>query len=43
MRQYYVYILSSFSGTLYVGVTNDIEGEDATTQIKIDKRIHKEI
>ena len=25
-RSYYVYILASFSGTLYVGVTNDIEG-----------------
>jgi putative endonuclease len=25
-RSYYVYILSSYSGTLYVGVTNDIEG-----------------
>ncbi|HEX8682665.1 MAG TPA: GIY-YIG nuclease family protein [Ardenticatenaceae bacterium] len=24
MRQYFVYIMSSFSGTLYVGVTNDI-------------------
>lgn len=23
---YYVYILASYSGTLYVGVTNDIEG-----------------
>src|SRR5690349_21078226 len=26
MRQYIVYILSSRSGVLYVGVTNDIEG-----------------
>ncbi|MDQ3815260.1 MAG: GIY-YIG nuclease family protein [Armatimonadota bacterium] len=25
MRQYYVYILSSYTRTLYIGVTNDIE------------------
>jgi putative endonuclease len=25
MKTYYVYILSSKSGTLYVGVTNDLE------------------
>jgi putative endonuclease len=25
MQQYWVYILSSFTGTLYVGVTNDLE------------------
>jgi putative endonuclease len=25
MRQYWVYILSSFSRTIYVGVTNDLE------------------
>jgi putative endonuclease len=25
MRRYFVYILSNFSGTLYTGVTNDLE------------------
>ena len=25
MNQYYVYILSSLTGTLYVGVTNDLK------------------
>lgn len=35
--QYYVYILASFSGTLYVGVTNDLEGrmhQHKSTSIK---------
>ncbi len=35
MRNYYVYILSNYSGTLYVGVTNDLERRVAQHRAKL--------
>ena len=34
MRDYYVYIVSNYSGTLYVGVTNDLERRVAQHRAK---------
>ena len=34
MRDYYVYILSNYSGTFYVGVTNDLERRVAQHRTK---------
>jgi len=52
MRTYYVYIMTNRSGTLYTGVTNDLErrvyehksriGSRFTTRYKIDRLVHFE-
>ena len=35
MRDYYVYILSNYSGTLYVGVTSNLERRVAQHRLKL--------
>ena len=52
MKTYYVYIMTNRSGTLYTGVTNDLErrvyehksrtGSKFTTKYKIDRLLHFE-
>jgi len=52
VKTYYVYIMTNRSGTLYTGVTNDLErrvyehksrtGSKFTTKYKIDRLLHFE-
>ena len=53
MKQYYVYILSSLSGTLYMGITNDLKRrvyqhkhkliEGFTSKYDVTRLVHYEV